>query len=140
MEPGTTKFDFVKSKLEVRPPPIVACAFAVQVRGTDPVRAVPQEAGDDNYADATSLNYGGYKLNGAFRFEIDRSQNRAHLHPTDELLAECPFNPARPSASVAFPATCVVRRDVQVRPPSSASGLRIRVDGFGLKGYLWQRV
>lgn len=27
-----------------------------------------QEAGDDNYADATNLNYGGYKLNGAFRY------------------------------------------------------------------------
>lgn len=52
-------------------------------------------------------------MNGAFEFEIDRAQNRAYLEPRDALLALCPFNPARPTSTSAFPTTCVIRRDIR---------------------------
>jgi len=79
----------------------------------------------DNY-DTTTNNLidAGYELNGAFRFTINRIENRASLEPTAALLAKCPFNPPRPSYDVPFPTTCVTRRDVRHRGfPNRAGAL-----------------
>lgn len=57
-----------------------------------------------------ALDVDGYPLNGAFFFEIDRATNRAHLQPSADLLAICPFNPTRPTSW-----SCVTRRDIKDR-------------------------
>jgi len=90
MEPATTAFDAVNTLL-----------------------AQPPADNYDNLANILATE--GYDLNGAFRFEIDRVENRAYLEPTDSLLALCPFNPPRPTLDTPFPTTCVTRRDVRFR-------------------------
>eukprot|EP00961_Rhodomonas_salina_P145746 1962101-Rhodomonas_salina.1 len=66
------------------------------------------------------LDTNGYKLNGAFYFEIDRASQRAHLEPSPELLAICPFNPTRPTGVELE--TCVTRRDVRYRGYPARTG------------------
>jgi len=87
---------------------------------TDPVHPstfvdnLLKKPADDNTVSA-GLDTDGYALNGAFFFTVDRSAQRAHLEPSAELLARCPFNPPRPDTG-AFPLyTCVTRRDVRYR-------------------------
>eukprot|EP00961_Rhodomonas_salina_P103873 1397572-Rhodomonas_salina.1 len=79
----------------------------------DVVKRLLLDLPDDNFNVDNGLRGDGYALNGAFDFEVERSTLRAHLQPTADLLARCPFNPPRPSAANAFPTTCVTRRDVQ---------------------------
>lgn len=49
------------------------------------VRELLAAPGEDN-SDSSGLDTNGYKLNGAFRFTIDRENNRAYLEPTEGLL------------------------------------------------------
>eukprot|EP00961_Rhodomonas_salina_P184654 2493077-Rhodomonas_salina.1 len=62
-------------------------------RGIDDLLDDPPQ--DNSFSDGLDTN--GYPLNGAFSLEIDRDSQRAHLEPSAELLAICPFNPTRPS-------------------------------------------
>mmetsp|Transcript_15046 Transcript_15046/g.30313 ORF Transcript_15046/g.30313 Transcript_15046/m.30313 type:complete len:1145 (+) Transcript_15046:57-3491(+) len=77
-------------------------------------------APDDN-SFSQGIDTDGYALNGAFEFTIDRSAQRAHLEPTDGLLAICPFNPPRPANSMSLE-TCVTRRDVRYRGYPARAG------------------
>jgi len=80
------------------------------------VKDLLAQPGDDNYTPSPAeLRTLGYKLNGAFRFTIDRSEQTASLEPTRELLDRCQFNPPRPSLEQLFPTTCVLRRDVDAK-------------------------
>eukprot|EP00961_Rhodomonas_salina_P206299 2784746-Rhodomonas_salina.1 len=82
----------------------------------DAVKALLAEPADDNTNPVSGLDTDGYALNGAFSFSVDRSAQRAHLEPSQRLLAICPFNPPRPqvTGSVVME-TCVTRRDVRYR-------------------------
>mmetsp|Transcript_47566 Transcript_47566/g.97251 ORF Transcript_47566/g.97251 Transcript_47566/m.97251 type:complete len:1470 (+) Transcript_47566:139-4548(+) len=76
------------------------------------VQVLLDTPGEDNsFSDGLDTN--GYTLNGAFRFTIDRAENRVSLEPTDGLLDECSFNPTRPTLADPFPTTCVLRRDMR---------------------------
>jgi len=85
------------------------------------VIALLADAGDDN-SNSDGLNTSGYKLNGAFRFVVDRADQRAFLEPTDALLDLCPFSPRRPTPGDAFPSTCILRRDVRRQSFPSREG------------------
>jgi len=78
------------------------------------VLALMAQPGDDNQ-DSNGLDTDGYALNGAFYFTIERDQNKAHLEPSDLLLAQCPFNPPRPAANSLPLESCILRRDVRNR-------------------------
>lgn len=93
------------------------------------VRELLAAPGEDN-SDSSGLDTNGYKLNGAFRFTIDRENNRAYLEPTEGLLILCPFRPPRIVNNIPTE-TCVTRRDVryrgypaQIGGPSTAMEIR----------------
>eukprot|EP00961_Rhodomonas_salina_P266524 3602509-Rhodomonas_salina.2 len=80
----------------------------------DDVNMLITASPDDN-SDTSGLDTDGYHLNGAFKFTIDRSAQRAHLEPLPALLALCPFNPPRPAPGASPLETCVTPRDVRFR-------------------------
>jgi len=84
------------------------------------VRELLAEAPEDNL-DSDGLDTDGYKLNGAFKFDVDRGESLAMLEPTSELLALCPFNPTRPSGGLLLE-SCITRRDVRTRTYPTRQG------------------
>jgi hypothetical protein len=104
----------------------------------DKVKDMIATAGDDNRDTSGEVDTDGYNLNNAFKFVIDRAANRAHLHPTQALLDECPYRPQRPDVAGAFPPTCVTRRDIKEQiaqtPTGSSAALAMEVDIAGGPG------
>eukprot|EP00961_Rhodomonas_salina_P261676 3536579-Rhodomonas_salina.2 len=90
--------------------------FKLHCRNTGPLLLC------DGLAGADSVRVAGYKLNGAFRFDIARADGIAKLEPTAELLAICPFNPPRPAPGNAELETCITRRDVRSREYPARTG------------------
>jgi len=80
-------------------------------------------AGEANTLEASQKTIQGYKLNGAFRFEIDRRLNRAYLEPTDELLQICGWRAERPTSTNYMSTTCVIRRDISRQLPTLTPGV-----------------
>jgi len=72
------------------------------------------QVSEDN-SDSNGLDTNGYKLNGAFYFNIDRAAGIAELEPTPELVNICPFNPLPPAGGTAPMESCITRRDVKSR-------------------------